>query len=53
VRDFDSVIMARALRASIATVAVIVATTPTIDIDHYTNELVALFVHASAPEGTR
>lgn len=52
-RDLDSVIMARALRASIDTVAVIVATTPSIDINHYANELVALFVHASAPEGTR
>src|SRR5215475_8406714 len=52
-RDFDPVIMARALRASIDTVAVIVATTPSIDIDHYANELVALFVRASAPEGTR
>lgn len=52
-RDFDPVIMARSLRASIDTVAVIVETTPPIDIDHYANELVALFVRATAPEGTR
>jgi AcrR family transcriptional regulator len=52
-RDFDPLIMARTLRASIDTVAVLVATTPTINVDHYANELVALFAHATTPEGTR
>ena len=52
-RQFDPVIMARMLRASIDTVAVIVATTASVHINHYANELVALFVRATAPEGTR
>ncbi|GIH20018.1 TetR/AcrR family transcriptional regulator [Rugosimonospora africana] len=52
-RDFDPVIMARALRAAIDTTAVMVAMTPTIDIDHHADELVALFTRATAPEGNR
>jgi AcrR family transcriptional regulator len=52
-RNFDTMIMARALRASIDTAAVIVVMTPATDTDHYANELVALFVRATAPEGIR
>jgi len=49
-RPFDTRIMARVLRASIDTVAVIVATVPTLDLHHYADELVSLFLRATTPE---